>query len=339
MTLRFVDSFDHYATADFTSKWSSIVNATPTISASNGRRGSQCLRSNNLGNLSKTLDSQATWIVGLALKVAALPSSALAFIQLLDAGTVQVDLRLNADGTLTVTRAGTTLSTSASSIAAGTFYFIEFKCTISDAAGAYTVKVNGSSYTSGSSVDTKNTANATANQVLIGPAANRTTGNVDIDDLYVCDGAGSTNNDFLGDVRVDAYYPNGNGNSSQLVNDLGNSTNNSTHVDEALQNGDTDYVQSSTNGNKDTYTFTDMSHTPTTIFGLQINMWSKKDDAGTRSLASVIRSAGADTDGTTQALSTSYVDYLQISEADPNGPTAWTKTAFNAAEFGVKVAA
>jgi hypothetical protein len=37
-----------------------------------------------------------------------------------------------------------------------------------------------------------------------------------IDDLYVCDSTGSTNNTFLGDVRVDTVRPIGAGNYSEF---------------------------------------------------------------------------------------------------------------------------
>lgn len=339
MTLRFVDSFDHYATADVLLKYTSS-SGTPTISASNGRRSTSSFRTTSTGVLIKTIDAQATWVVGFSFRTAALPSAnPLTILELRDAGTVQVDVRINTDGTMTVTRNGTTLSTSASAVSAGTTYYCEFKATISDAAGSYSLRINGAVFTSGSGVDTKNTANATANQIAIGAAQNRAQGNFDIDDLYICDGAGSSNNDFLGDVRVDCYMPSGNGNSSQLAGSDGNSTDNYALVDEASQNGDTDYVQSATVNQKDTYDFTDMSHTPASIFGVQVNMVAKKDDSGNRSICAVTRSGGSDTDGATQALSTSYVVYTEIRETDPNTAAAWTRTNLNNAEFGVKVAA
>ena len=64
-----------------------------------------------------------------------------------------------------------------------------------------------------------------------------TTANYDYDDLYICDGTtvpGEPVNDFLGDVRVDTLYPNGNGNSSQWVGQDANSTDNYLNVDDTL---------------------------------------------------------------------------------------------------------
>lgn len=342
MTLRFIDSFDHYATADITQKWTSTAGggSGPAISSGNGRRSTNCMRiPSTSGEASKTIDAQATWIVGHSFKFSALDgSNDRAFLSFLDSGTIQVDVRMRPDGTIRVTRNGTTLATSSNALSLSTTYYIEAKVVINDTTGTMEVRVNGSStgWINITGQDTKNTANASANVIKLSGIAS---GNTDFDDLYICDGSGSVNNDFRGDVRVDCYLPDGNGNSSQLVGSDGNSTDNYQLVDESSQNGDTDYVQSSTVNNKDTYTFADMSHTPSSIFGTQLNMISKKDDSGTRSICSVCRSAGTDYDGDTQALGTSYSDYRNIRETDPATSAAWTRTNLNSAEFGVKVAA
>jgi hypothetical protein len=344
MSLRFCDSFDHYVTADLIEKWSSSTNS-PAISSGNGRRSTSSARlpynSATTATLTKTLDAQATWIVGFAFKVDLLPTvNAQQLVALLDAGTLQTDVRLNLDGTLSVTRNATVLGTSSYALSIGVVYYIEFKCLISDASGTYEVRVDGSNKVSGSSADTKNTANATANQIRIGSTVNSNpTKNVDFDDLYICDGAGSTNNNFLGDCRVDAYLPSGNGNSSVLVGSDGNSTDNYLLVDETAPNADTDYVQSSTSGDLDDYAFADMTHTPTSIFGIQVLVNAKKDDAGSRSVATLTRSGSTNYAGATQALGTSYTYYSDIRETDPDTAVAWTKAGFNAASHGVKVAA
>jgi hypothetical protein len=62
----------------------------------------------------------------------------------------------------------------------GTTYYVEWKVTIHDTAGSSALRVDGDSKLSVSSVDTKNTANATANGVRLGQAV---AGNCDYDDL------------------------------------------------------------------------------------------------------------------------------------------------------------
>lgn len=343
--LRFTDSFDHYSTSEITRKWTALagIGSSQSISSGNGRRSTSSFRSTNPGNsgVSKTLDAQATWIVGFGFRAATLPASIKHLVKFFDTATLHTDIRLNSDGTLTATRNGTSLGSSSNALSAGTYYFIEVKVTISDAAGVVELRVNGSStgWIALTSVDTRNGGNASANVIQILGAGTSENVTFDVDDLTICDTSGSTNNDFLGDVRVDCYHPDGNGNSSQLTGSDANSTDNYLLVDDTTPDDDTTYVESSTAAQKDTYAFPAMSHTPSSVFGLQVSMMSKKDDAGARSIASVIRSGGSDTDGTSQALSTSYVNYVQISETDPNTAAAWTKTGFGNAEFGVKVAA
>lgn len=235
---------------------------------------------------------------------------------------------------------GTTslLGTTSFVLSLGVFYYIEIKVLISDTVGTFEIRVDGSSKLALTSQDTRATgAGTTANQIRLGEDASPVNSlTFTYDDLYVCDGAGSTNNNFLGDCRVDAYLPNGAGNSTQLTPSAGS---NYQCVDDTTPNDDTDYVEHATVGNKDTYACGNMSHTPSSIFGVQILANAKKDDAGARSLATVTRSGTTDFDGATAVLSTSYIYYSDIREVDPNTSAAWTKTNFDAAEFGVKVAA
>lgn len=344
MALRWLDSFQHYATADIAAKYTSTT-GTVGIVAAVGRRGGSTLRAPNntsvASSVTKTIDAQGTWTVGAALKILRNPAgaSAIALIALLDAGTLQVDLRINGDETLSVTRNGTVLGTTTARFGIGYYQYLELKVVISDTVGTVEVRIDGTSVLSLSSQDTKNTANATANQIRVGTGAAATvTTTLTWGDLYICDGTGGVNDTFLGDIRVDAFLPSGNGNSSQLAGSDGNSTDNYLLADESTPNGDTDYLSSATIGNKDTYAFSDISYTPTAIVGIQ-TVLSAKIDSGARSLAACVRSGGTDYDGATVALTTSYVFYPEIRQVDPATALAWTKTNFNAIEMGSKVAA
>lgn len=339
MTLLFCDSFDHYATADILNKWTAFESSGTgqAIGSGNGRRSGNAWTSSNTlrGLLKAVAGSPSTLIVGGAFYLPSLPST-VAILGLWEGATIHVQLRVKADGAVEVTRNTTVLGTSSAGvISAATYVYVELKATINDSTGSYEVRVNGANVLSGTGADTRNGGTGVITQVNVNAAI----ANIRVDDFYICNTSGSANNDFLGDVRVDAYLPNGNGNSSQMTGSDADSTDNYLLVDDSAPDGDSTYVQSSTAGHKDTYTFADMSHTPSTIHGVQVNMIAKKDDAGARSIASVVRSGGTDTDGTTQALSTSYLDYMQIIEQDPNTSAAWTKTGFNAAEFGHTVAA
>ena len=139
MVFRFGDSFDHYVTADLTEKWTASVvlgsGAANAISAGNGRNGTASYRSTSGnattvgsgGRIQKTIDAQSVWVVGFSFRLnTTWPVSQYIIAELLDASSAQVDLRANADGTLSITRAGTTLGTTAFALSVDTTYYIEW---------------------------------------------------------------------------------------------------------------------------------------------------------------------------------------------------------------------
>lgn len=346
MALIFADSFDHYATADILAKWTSISNA-PTISAP-GRFGSSLTASGSQRYVQKTIPALGTYIFGFAFLFGAQPNSDMTFFATLEGATVHVDLRLTASSTVRITRNGTTLATGTTVLSAATFYYIEVKVIVSDTVGLAEVRINGvldaSYYGAGSAGaptgDTRNGATGVIDGFRVGIVTGGVgEGTCRHDDLYVVDTTGSApNNTYLGDVRVEALFPNGNGNSSQFVGSDADSTDNYLLVDETTQDGDTTYVESSTVGNKDTYTYTDLTPGTGTVFGVQSLLYARKTDAGTRTIKSVARTSATETDSADKTLSTTYLYYPDVRETKPGGG-AWTVTDVNASEFGPKVSA
>jgi hypothetical protein len=342
MSLLFIDGFDHYVTADFTKKWNS-TNNSPTIGTTSGRRGGGAfVCAGGSKYLTKTLAASSSWVIGFAYKPTTLPSSQGSLIWILDAGTPQCALNLNPDGTLAVVRStGTAVTdgTSVFALAVDTFYYIEFKVTIADSisAGTCKVRINGVDViTVATSQDLKATANTTANSFWIGTVSS-SSGQGIVDDLYVCDGAGSTNNDFLGDVRVDTLYPTSDGNYSQFTCSTGSS--HFALVDETAPNT-SDYNIGSTVSDRDSYGMGNLTPlTSQTVYGVQVNAALLKDDAGSKSVATFVRSNTTNSDGASVPLGTSQIYVSQVFETNPDGAVAWTETTVNAMEAGVKVTA
>lgn len=328
---RFVDSFKHYATADILLKWSAFGGST-TI-ASGGRNGGNCLRLPTLGNVSKTLDNQATWICGFAFKIDQNPSgAALSLIAFLDSTTVQMNVQINTNGTLSVTRGGTILTTTGSAVPLNTYQHIAFKATIHNTTGSYELRINDAAVLSGSGINTRTSANNYANVIRIGQQTNLGATTL-VDDFYLFDGTGSTNNNFVGDVAIGCYFPDGAGDLTQWTPSTGN---NYQCVDDASQNGDTDYVSSASAGNYDLYTFGNISGAAVSIYGVQRTLVARKDDAGTRTLKPSYKGGGVVYDGTGVNITTSYLCYSDTLETDPATGVAWTNSGLNAAQFGVK---
>lgn len=351
--LRFCDSFKHYSTAQLTRKWTA-AQANTTVVAAVGRFGGQALalKSTTSGvtsfGVSKTLDAQATWIVGYAFLTDL--GGYLYLATFVDIGATQVFVVLEPGGTIAAYRGSATagaisnlLGRSTLILKSGVWYYIEIKVTINDTTGIVTVKINGATALSLTGQDTKQSANATANIIHIGQnglggaSAANSTSLIYAEDLYICDATGSSNNDFLGECKVECLFPDGNGANTSWTPSTG--VNHAALVDENPATDDTDYVSSSTAGHKDTFTFGNMATASGTVKGIQITATARKDDVGTRTIAPIIRQSATDYIGTNQNLSTTYTMYLQTYDVNPATAAAFTISEVNADEFGLQLVA
>lgn len=355
MALIHFDGFDVVATADLSKEYTVTSTIAIAVGSTAGRRGggglqapsSSLANTASAGTIAKSLGANlATVVFGFSFKANAFPQTGTnwGIAQLVDGGSIQCGLSINSSGQINAFRTtpGTILGTTTNALATGTEYYIEAKFTISDAAGTVDIKVNGNSWLSLSSVDTKNTANAYASILAIGgfitgtQSAPPTALTFTYDDFYILDTTGSApHNDFLGDVRVDAVYPDGDGNYSQFTPSTG--TTHYTLVDDATPNT-TDYVSDSTVGHKDSYTMQNPTLNSNTIYAVKPKVAALKDDAGTRSLKVGVRSSTTDSVSAAQALSTTQAYYSNIMTTDPATGVAWTASGINAMEVLVEVA-
>ena len=332
-----MDSFDYYSTTEVTRKWSVMSGATIDVDS---RTGSGALRMTNFNvSASVGLDSQPSWIVGAAFKTNSLGNVQPIF-KFIDDTTIQCTLRLNVDGTLEIVRStGTSVSggVSIATLTTGTYFYIEWKVTISNSIAADTgiVRVDGSEVINvDAGEDLQISVNSTANIFQI--AGGSATTNL-WDDLYVFDGTGSENNDFIGDAFVAAQFPDGNGTTNDFNGSDGNSVDNYLLVDEALTDDDVTYTESSTPGDIDLYTFDNLTASPN-IKAVQLNSVIRKDEIGARTIRTVTRPASTNFFGASKAPSAiSYLNEIEILDQNPETAANWTKQDFNATEFGVEI--
>lgn len=344
MSLLFVDGFDHYAVADLLKKWTTKEGSTSTLAIDVGRRNGGAL-SSGIGSsvgVTKTLPAaKNTLIVGVAYKLTAQNGTGAnrGILQFRDSSTVHLTVRINVDLTLSVlkgTDIGTVLGVSSETLDVGSFNYIEFKATIDDVAGSFELRINGINVLSASGIDTRTTGgNASANVIMVGSNGSNGPSWV-IDDFYICDNSGSSNNDFLGDVRIDTLLPNADGTFSQFVPSTG--TSHFALVDETAPNT-TDHVDGVNVGDRDSFNCQDLTALiAQTVFGVQVNAFAQKDDAGSKSISTFARNGTTNSDGASFGLSTSQVCLSQMFEKQPSG-VDWTESAVNASEFGVRVTA
>jgi hypothetical protein len=344
--LLFIDGFDHYSAAQLQALRKHDGTNNPgqfSISSTTTRYGygAYMTQNNNVGgNIYKDLTASSTLIVGFAHRIPDYQGNTKLIVALASGGTTQVDLRINTSGQLIITRNGTTLATSTLTITHPTWVYIEMKVTFSTTVGAYEVRVNGDVFLQASGVNTSATGGTTANRIyLLSPIINSTGGVITqhMDDLYVCNDTGGVNDDFLGDVRVVALFPNGNGNSSDMVGSDGNSTDNYLLVDESNPNDDTDYVVTSTPGDHDTYAMGNLPTLATAVFGTQELSYSRKSDAGFRKLRNVIRTGGTDYESADLTVLDAYNFLENIRDVNPNTSAQWTPSEIDAIEAGQKL--
>ena len=354
MALLFMDSFDHYVTADVAKKWttSTISGAGSgiVIVAGAARTGAAGLRANygsgsaSGGLFSKTLvPSGAGVVIGFAFRTDVVPpaSNGTGIVAVFDGGTPQLSFVLLTDMRLQVKcgtpDGGTVLGTTAAAITSvDVWCYLEVAATIDPAAGVVTIRVNGVEALSLTGQNTRNTAATQWTAVRLGiqvgvtgtsPGVSR---ECDYDDLYVLDQSGSAPwNTFLGDCRVDPCLPTGAGATTGWTPSAGA---NWQCVDDAAPNDDTDYTSATTPGLTDTFVIGDA---PTgVIYGVQAVLIAKKVEIGTASLSAVVRHSGVDYPGAEIPASISYSGLLDIFETNPATGLQFTTAEFNAAEFG-----
>lgn len=327
MAVILTEGFDHQSPT--VNGWTGAVSGYTT-----GRFGGFATINNFSAYFEKNLPSSyTTVIVGMAFKQAGTILSN--FFRLMNDTTTAVLLSTTNSGLLRFTNsAGTQLGTDVN-ILTNAWYQLEFKVVIHASTGSIQLRINGNP-TPVLNVTGLNTGSLAINKIRLGPDGNSP--GINLDDFYMLDTSGSVNNDFLGDMRIETLLPSGNGNSSQLDGSDGNTTDNYALVDEATPNSDTDYVESSDVGDKDTYAFGNLSSTAGTIACVKIMPFAKKTDAGTRTIASIARLSGTEADGTDRFLGGSYQYHEDFRETKPGGG-AWTISDVNSAEFGVKVTA
>ena len=332
MALLFMDGFD---AADYLIKWSPGTGTYGSSTSTNFSVGRSVYMYAAGGYLKKVFAPVSQVFVGFAMFQDASPTPNQAFLTILgdNSATSHLTVQFTNTTTLTVARGGTTLASATVTQRTAWGNYFEVSASIDDTVGQCIVRVNGVTVINFTG-DTKNGGtNTTIDAVAIGDygAYNQV---CYFDDLYLCDSTGSAPyNTFLGKVRISTLSPNGAGSSTQFTPSSGA---NYTTVDE-LPYSTTDYVQDTTSGHRDTYTFSDVGST-TTIFGVQNSIIAKKTDVSSISLKPAVKSGATVYYGTTTALTTADSIIRNIHIVDPNTSAAWTQSGVNALEAGFEVA-
>ncbi len=332
MAVVLLEGFDHLAAGQLPAKgW---TNNAQSMQA--GRLGGQCARETAATVNQKILPSTySTLFVGVAARWSS-PALTGNWLTLFTAAAgVVMTLGQNGTGNILVKNSGgTTIGTGTTVLVTNTWYYIEFELVINGASGSIELHLNG---VSGEiPLTTGNFGSTNVGTFRIAGNGTLATHLSDYDDIYVLDTTGSApGNTFLGDTRVQTLFPNADGTYSQW-----SPTPSGAHfsnIDETTPDDDTTYNSDANPGDIDTY-LTAGILASASVPAVQVNLYARKDDAGARQIAPLIRQAGTDYPGNTATLSANYLFYSQMYALDPSG-ASWTANNVNADEYGVKVIA
>ncbi len=250
----------------------------------------------------------------------------------------------NDSGVMALRRNAVLIATATAGASLDVWHYIEIRAKVHDTLGVAKVRIDGVEVVNFAG-DTKDSSvgNAAAvTSINISGGSGGSGGNIDVDDVYVCDTVDATAtqlrpyNDFLGPVRVEPRYPSGNGASSAWVGSDGNSVDNYALVDETPPS-DVDYVSTSVAAARDLYTYPALAMPVGTVLAVDVCPYAHTPDAGTAVIKSVVRDAAGTVvvgPGTNPGITSALVSD-KLHTAAPDGGV-WTIAKANAAQFGIE---
>lgn len=316
-----------------------------TTAGANGTAGLLAVESTHV--VFPVTPSGTTMIVGWRMRAAAGGTNAASTncVQFMEGSIVHVAVGiLDLDNrTLELKRGSTVLDETDPAVwedTTGAFHYFELKVVFHNSTGSIELRRDEEVLLTLTGQDTINGGTGVIDRVTFGPTQNNANSQ-HIDDIYIMDGSGSSPyTDYLGDVHVVDLLPNGNGNSSQFDGSDGNSTDNYLLVDDPLNAAPvtSDYVESSTAAEKDSYTFENMPGTLDVIFGVKATMHAQKSTAGTRQGRVFTRISGTNYNGDDEYVPAfGWNGFSHLWVLNPADSAAWEDSDVNGAEFGVEV--
>jgi len=335
MSLIFMDSFD-YATSDILYKYS-YKSDLATINTGETRRvGAKSLKIQSSGGLSypgwqsvqySPPSNLAGVVIGFVFKHTAQLSEGFHYKTLIIKTTGgDISLERLENYSLRLAGGGTTATTDPAIVAVDVFSYIEVGYT-KGVSETITLKVNENIVAEIPAVN----INVDVTHFQLGSTYGS---DAYFQDLYFLDKEGATNNDFLGDVKVDIMRPDSAGTYTDFTPNVDT---NYENVDEYDCDEDTTYNESAVVGDKDTYNLSAISLTGQEIFGTQQCSVIRKTDASLRYGKQLLISDTTEDLSDEIQFNDTYTGYQRCFDTDPDTATSWTESGVNALESGLTV--
>jgi hypothetical protein len=335
MALLFFEGFDKYSTATQMSQQANYsIGSSPTIVTVTPRTGRACLECWNGGNARfNVAPTGSTLIAGAGIFFPNPPNGSQFPLQFWarNNSRVNIELRTNGSAQLQIRRGSDVLWTGTDTEPTNVWLHYEMKVVFDHTAnGAVTLRRNGQVVVALTGVQTKIAASDAIDAIRI--AENSGSGQrVRMDDLYICDGSGTANNDFLGQMRVRTLWPDTEVQAEWTPTPPGS---NLPRIADTTPDDDTGYVTADVSGLMDLYGVENLPASVATISGLRVSYRMRKQDAAAAQARCLVKSGTQTANGQNDAPDTSYRYFSALFDTDPATNAAWTPSGVNAVQIG-----
>ncbi len=349
MTLLSVYGMDMYTTkTDFFAEpdWTAITDTNVSIQTNQGRFGTGALRLIGAGGLGDVIQlaigsAPTTLFFGGSIKIANYNHDS-DILRFLEGINEHMKLRLSNINNNVEFHVNGVLQANFD-MTVGFWHRLEVKIVVSDTIGSIDILIDrsfGTDFSTATQVssvfigDTQSGASSFTDiiEFLSVPAASLET-EVLWDDITLNDDAGTRNNTWMGDIKIQTLRPNADTAQKDMTPSTGST--NFNLVDEAPGPDISDFVTPESILDKDLYAATDLSGTVTIVNAVQLKVYAQVGDIGNPTIRLLVKSGATEGASTSQALAAAQF-HSNIFEIDPNTSGDWNVNTVNTVEIGVE---
>ena len=320
-----------------------LIGVDSSIVTGRGGRGGAWDSGGNSGNrlnapVMRDGAVESEYIMGYAVKTPATLQNNVKFLSVDLGSQIQLAVRVNSDGSITARRGDSvTLGTSPTGLfTTSTWYHFEFKIVLDNSVGSIEFRINGVTVWELTGVDTRFDDEGTWDGFRMFQIGDNTV----YDDIYICDGVGTTNNDFLGDVVVETLFPVSDGDLTDWTTSTGND--HTALIDDAPFTAvidEADYVQSNGANALELFNYDALSAEAQgqRIYGVQVGSFARLTDFVARDMKNVTRIKDINDEVSILDKVREDIPHFQgvMFEDEPANGVPWKFRDVNKAQFGV----
>lgn len=236
---------------------------------------------------------------------------------------------------------GSLLGTSSFTLQLNKWYVLEFHWKFDNSTGVFESRIDGNADMSFSG-DTAYTAFTDCTSLdFVGRSESYNYGSTSfywqLDDVVVCDTAGSTNISWPNGARILLKKPAGKGSSSEWYKEPSSTIDNYQCVDGWPSIDPTEYVYTDLNAKTDLYSFPSLPAEANTVLAVRADAWAQKNSGTTMTMNLAIKPSGGSVDlSSAHLLNISYSLQQNVWEENPDTSSVWTPAEVNVVEAGFK---